>query len=166
MKKIIIAFVLLVIIGLTFLFYPKNIILNKKIIEKENSADEDSSPSDNQQNNPAGKNSISGSSIAGSGGGSSGGAGVASGGTQTNSQNSNCEEIQISYSLRNFVKEQTCNRYEENICVDKTSYCAIEVKNLDSETTGTFTIRFTHFEIQNRNNIIETQDVSFVLSPD
>ena len=63
------------------------------------------------------------------------------------------------------MKEQTCNNYEENICVDKTSYCAIEVKNLDGETTGTFTIRFTHFEIQNQNNIIETEDVSFTLSP-
>ena len=178
MKKVVISLAVIILGILLVLFYS-----NKEISKEEKNSEKNqivkneekninsqiNNVEDNQQNEKTNSEGIFGSvGGGGSGSGSGGGAGggSAGAGAQTNPQGNGCSEMQISYSLRNFIKNTTCNSFDGEICVDKTSRCSLEVQNLDDGTTGIFTIKFTHFELQDQNNILETEPVSFTLSPD
>ena len=171
MKKIAIVLAGIIILILIFTIYPQNKIIGnvtpgknigEQVQQKEKTEVEiyQENEIENQENNFVNRVSE------GSSGGGGSGAGSSVGGTDpANEIPPNCQETQISYSLRKFVKNQTCNIFEGEICTDKNSFCSIEVKNLDDDITGIFTISFTHFELQNPENIIETESESFTLSP-
>lgn len=90
---------------------------------------------------------LSGGGGSGADGGAMGGAdeaGGAGGGESSGSTNggSNCETNQISYGLKNFVKNETCNSFEGENCVDMSYRCSIDVLNLDSNVGGLFGLDF------------------------
>jgi len=85
-----------------------------------------------------------------------------------------CENKNIAYSIDNFRlvanncnKEQdVCNKYFLGICSDKTTFCvdrtiscSLELRNLDSEERGAWTVRFNFYEV-GTNNILKSSDPS------
>lgn len=72
-----------------------------------------------------------------------------------------CVERKISYSLTNLQVNQTCNQLINNICVDKKVHCALEVKNLNNEIGGIFSIEF---EFKTQDTSIEKKVVSASVS--
>lgn len=88
-----------------------------------------------------------GSSSSSSGAAGSGAQSAAAGGnTAGENSNQNCIEQQISYALKNFIKRETCNEFQQNTCVDKTVDCYLEVHNFDSSVSGIFSIKFTFLD--------------------
>ncbi len=77
-----------------------------------------------------------------------------------------CITKQISYSMINLNKTSTCNQYKEDICIDKTIECSIEVHNRDNEIAGFFEIEliFTE-EGSNRENPFDSKTSRFFLEP-
>jgi hypothetical protein len=85
-----------------------------------------------------------------------------------------CENKNIAYSIDNFRivanncnKEQdVCNKYFLGICSDKTTFCvdrtiscSLELRNLDSEERGVFTVRFNFYEV-GTSNAVKNEDAS------
>jgi len=89
---------------------------------------------------------------------------ITEGGNSEDSSNtgtaSNCVYNQISYSIGELNEFYFCNLEQENICVDKTAKCSVEVENFDETLGGNFEIFFTLSEKENKENIIQTQSVS------
>jgi len=81
----------------------------------------------------------------GSGGSGSGSSGGGAGGGDTGGSGVTCTEQQISYVLKNFVKNGFCNSFVDGACVNKRIDCSLEAHNLDGEIGGTFNLKFTFF---------------------
>ncbi len=79
-----------------------------------------------------------------------------------------CENKNIAYSINNFRlvanncnKEQdVCNKYFLGICSDKTTFCvdrtiscSLELRNLDSEERGVWTVHFNFYEVGTSKSI-------------
>lgn len=64
----------------------------------------------------------------------------------TSVSSSNCVVEKISYSLMNSDKITTCNQYQEEICIDKTVECSIEIHNRDSEVSDLFEVELIFLE--------------------
>lgn len=90
-----------------------------------------------------------------------------------------CESREISYYIDNFVLnynicneyQDICKKYTLGICTDKTTFCvdrtiscSLNLKNLDSEKSGTWTIRFNFYEI-GTETAIKTDDISLFIYP-
>ncbi len=158
MKKPTILFPILIAIILVSLFLLINNLIKLTSPPSKNDSPEtnlanqgNESSRDNQeeqteednQNSPA--ESGSGSGAGGSGGGSSN-----SGSASTTNQ---CP--QISYALKNFMKNSICLAYSNNICISKKVDCSVEVHNLDNEISDQFTIKIVLQELENQNTLQE-----------
>jgi len=87
----------------------------------------------------------------GSGGGSSSPGGDSAGAgvnqpTQEQTLTSGCTLQQIAYTIGNLAKNQTCNSYQNEKCIDKIVKCTASVINLDYGTSGIFEVKFLFFE--------------------
>jgi len=100
-----------------------------------------------------------------SGGGGSDSSGETSSFISGSASQNNCEERQISYSLTKFQKTSKCNEFSGQNCIDKTATCSIDVKNLDYNIGGTFTISFTFFDLKDESYIIQTTQVFYPIEP-
>lgn len=89
----------------------------------------------------------------------------------TNSQTnpdleSGCIIKQISYSMINLNKTSTCNQYQDDICIDKTTECSIEVHNRDNEIAGFFEIELIFIEEGSNKEIpLDSKTSKFFLAP-
>jgi hypothetical protein len=83
-----------------------------------------------------------------------------------------CEDKNIAYSIDNFrivayncnEEQDICTKYilgicssKTTFCVDKTVSCSLDLRNLDNEERGTFTVKFSFID-QNSKNTIKTQN--------
>lgn len=64
------------------------------------------------------------------------------GGGETQGFQGGCTLQQVSYGLKNFRKNETCNSYSGEDCVDKSYYCSLDIVNIDSNVAGTFGVNF------------------------
>ena len=62
--------------------------------------------------------------------------------TQEQPTTPGCTLQQIAYAIGNLVKNQTCNAYQNERCVDKTIKCTADVINLDYDVSGIFEVKF------------------------
>ena len=160
---IVLVIILLITIPLTyFIFIDKsqNILKNtfeNIFIPEPTSSQGNPSTTTNDNNQPASE------------GGSNNGGG--SGGGSVNSQNAvgnNCQQQQISYSISNINKIQTCNFLDADstTCIDKSVECSVEVKNLDSQISGTFEIQFLYvLDGQGTDNFFDSTSSESEISP-
>lgn len=78
-----------------------------------------------------------------------------------------CTTKQISYSMENLNKTSVCNQYQDNICINKTVYCLIDIYNKDNEISGFFDIQiFFIEENKTQQDAIDVKTFRFSLSPD
>jgi len=91
-------------------------------------------PKNTEQTTPGGSTSSSSSSS--SSGSSSGGSSSSSEGLST----PDCETEPLSYSLLAINKTETCNSEQNEICLDKTILCSLDVRNRDKKAAGNFKI--------------------------
>jgi len=72
-----------------------------------------------------------------------------------------CILRQVSYSLKKFEKTSVCNEFDVESCIDKTVTCALEVKNFDTEISGTFAISFVFIDEaeENLDTITDSHDL-------
>ena len=90
-----------------------------------------------------------------------------------------CENKEIPYSIDNFVLNyNNCNEKKKDCktgfmgipydcieyCIDRSMSCSLDLRNLDNEASGTWTIRFNFYE-RSTNNLIKANDVSDYLYP-
>jgi len=90
-----------------------------------------------------------------------------------------CESKEIPYSINNFIMNyETCNEYQDvcnkyilgicsdktTFCVDKSVSCSLDLKNLDNEEGGAWTIRFKFYE-RGTDTTIKNDDVTNYLYP-
>jgi hypothetical protein len=73
------------------------------------------------------------------GSGGSGGGGGGSGGA-AGAGNVVCNDVQISYALKNFNTTQECKKMTSGVCIEKMVTCTVDVHNLDDEGGGNFNI--------------------------
>lgn len=77
-----------------------------------------------------------------------------------------CITKQISYSMINLSKKSTCNQYQDDICIDKTTECSIEVHNRDNEIAGFFEIELIFTEEGGNKEIpLDSKTSRFFLKP-
>jgi hypothetical protein len=91
-----------------------------------------------------------------------------------------CETKNLAYNVENFVMDyNTCNEYQDicnkyilgicsdktTFCVDKSVSCSLDLRNLDTEEQGSWTIRFSFYETGTTNLIIDSKDVIQFLYP-
>lgn len=152
MKKLLAAFAILILIALTIIY---SISLFNKPSEtpsptqtqqanQKSQTTQDTSNSNTQDTTSITSSSSSSSSSGSSG--SSGGSGSGSSSSSDDTSSQNCRLEQISYALKNFISNSTCNLYQDEVCIDKTTTCFVNVQNLDQEVSGEFEIRFTFLE--------------------
>jgi len=85
----------------------------------------------------------------------------------TGEEDSNCQIKQITYSMINFNKSSVCNQQQENICIDKTVSCSIEVHNRDDGVQGFFEIELRFIkEGGEKEDAFEVKISEFSLSPE
>jgi len=86
---------------------------------------------------------------------------------QTNyDSESGCITKQISYSMINLNKTSACNQYKNDICIDKTTECSIEVHNRDNKIEGFFEIKLTFIEEGgNKETPLDSKTSRFFLEP-
>lgn len=90
-----------------------------------------------------------------------------------------CETEELAYSIDNFVRSyNTCNEYEDicikyflgictekkTFCVDKSVSCSLNLRNLDNEEQGSWTIKFLFFE-EGTSKDIDSDEISVFLYP-
>ena len=86
--------------------------------------------------------------------------------TDGQSSGTECYEGQISYSITNFNVTSICNAYDEEICLDKTVICSIEIHNMDDDISGFFEIKLLFVEEGgNLENPIDEKTSRFFLEP-
>jgi hypothetical protein len=148
-KTFVITLLVLTTLFLTmlFAFSEQENFLNKYIDKEKLTFDRKKTPTDNQGIDSLGTSTATSSSSTTSGtndvvGGSSGGV--------------NCEKLQISYSFTNIQSSSNCKTYSGPICIEKSLFCSVLVNNLDSSTSGDFTISFLYYHSNNRENIVIT----------
>ena len=150
MKKFIfptIVILLAVIISILFLIFtaekslfisnndknPDSNNFNEDSVDAEESREE---INDQEETNP----SLNGGSSE-SGGGSGGG------GSFSSSRVTGPYCPQISYALRNFIKNSECLSSSDGTCTNKNVYCSVTVENLD-QSIGQFTIEISLYNYQ------------------
>lgn len=90
-----------------------------------------------------------------------------------------CESKDLPYNIANFVlNSNICNENKKECksgfmgipydcieyCVDKTISCSLDLKNLDNEKQGSWTIKFNFYDTSSRNTII-AKDTTLSLYP-
>jgi len=90
-------------------------------------------------------------------GNSQGSSGPISGGQNASS----CQERDITYSLLNLSQNSVCNQYEDEICIDKTVFCSVEINNRD-EKDGFFEIELK-FVLESESVPLEIKSSRFFL---
>ena len=165
MNKIPIMALLIVIIlsGMIYIYFRMDI--DEKVkeylgLEPDNSEEEPEPPPEDDDDPSPPPIYTSG----GPGGGDSGGGGGGGGDGDSDSSEPTCILQQISYSLKNFEKTQTCNQYDQGACINKTVTCSLQLTNLDFETSGTFEMRFNFFEA-GQDEILESLTDSHNVGP-
>jgi hypothetical protein len=81
------------------------------------------------------ENSVETGSVSSGGSGSDGSSGSGSGGDLKG-----CDIQEISYLMGGFITQETCNLFQNGVCVEKTLVCSTVVQNLDDNTLGNFII--------------------------
>lgn len=162
MKKVIIGviFIIIAIIAMISLVYvnlnkenlkniPDNIYDGNDVDPKLNDIPENDRPNDNSgtgsDENPDNDDLKVNVTTTGGGGG---------GGGATGGESTNCEIIQISYALKNFMKNEICNNYDNGKCIDKNIICTLDVYNFDYNIAGDFSIEFKLLE---NENVVDTE---------
>ena len=64
-----------------------------------------------------------------------------------------CTLSQISYGIKNLIKNSNCIEYQGEICTSKDIKCSVETYNYDDETSGDFELEFRLTD--ELNNIIQ-----------
>jgi hypothetical protein len=80
--------------------------------------------------------------------------------TQTSSSTDSCEK-EVSYSLKDSSTQEECLSLEGEVCLTKKVTCSLNVKNLDSATSGNFKIK-TNFLDNSDNLLFSTSSSIFV----
>ena len=148
MKKI-----LVLIIGVLFLIIVLFLYLGYSLINSSKDLNYFSN-SDNKENSGNGgvedsgdnfgdSDSVEDSGFNGEGNGGIGGRTI-DGSDSSNSLSNNCEQ-QIAYAIKDFKKNEICNQFEGDSCIDKSANCSLAAYNLD-DIGGVFKIRFVFFE--------------------
>jgi hypothetical protein len=132
---------------------------DKSIIDKENP---DSSGANVSESGEIGSHNTGGGSSEGSDGGSGGG-GSSDGGSEEGSGTSSCL-TSIPYSLINPQEIQTCNQESNNICLNKTIKCSIEVNNNDDTIEGDFELKAS-FSEKDSEIVFESKTSKVFLGP-
>jgi hypothetical protein len=118
-------------------------------------------PSNNEGNQNSGSSNITEivnqDDQSSSGGGGSGGS---SGGT---SEVRKGTEVRIPHSLGDFVENQECMNYEEEICTYKIVRCSLKLENLDKDVSGIFEIKFSLLDEDQK--IINSENVKLSVNP-
>jgi hypothetical protein len=86
--------------------------------------------------------------------------------TSTTSENilsSQCNQMQISYGIKNLIKKVNCTENNEEGCLLKEVKCSVEVHNYDYETSGNFKLEFSL--IDTSETIIKTLETSEIINP-
>ncbi len=105
------------------------------------------------------------SSSSSSGGISGGGGGEGGGGGSSSSGRVYCEKQDITYSLLNIQKEETCNQLQGEICTSKTINCSIEIHNADDNYEGTFPIELNIYSETDDEYFVDTANKYFTIPP-
>ncbi|MEK6926153.1 MAG: hypothetical protein AABW50_02655 [Nanoarchaeota archaeon] len=102
----------------------------------------------------------------GSSGGGSGGGGSSSSSSSGSggSPESNCSTQEISYSLEDPDKIETCNKYNGIICEDKTVSCSIKIRNRDQNLAGLFKVSMT-FIPNGETNSVGAKNIEISINP-
>ncbi len=154
--------VLIAILVSAFFMLPSGSNPVKAIMQKLNiinSEDQGSSEGESVESSEEG--SASSSSSGGGGGGSGDG-----GGSSPQETENGCYIRQVSYSLENMNTIETCNSYQDEICVDKSVVCSAEVRNRDSAISGIFSIELSFVEDgKGKNEAIEVKVRNLTLGP-
>jgi len=131
-----------------------------------------SEKSDNKNNNEVTENvdssdsgvSSDNSAEAGAGGGGGAGGGSSSGDSGgSDSDSSGCPEIQFAYSIGEVYTNPVCLDYIGESCVEKKINCYSEIRNLEEDLSGLFEIEFVFYEVENRENILSSEQKSLFL---
>lgn len=85
-----------------------------------------------------------------------GGSGGVSSSTEGSGGNLNCQQIQVSYSVKNLKTTSECENYLGEICINKKIQCSFEVYNLDKEVSGDFGFNIYVFKDEDVANIIDS----------
>ncbi len=80
-------------------------------------------------------------------------------------QTENCNPSQVPYALENLEVASICNVLEEEICIDRTTSCSLDVTNLHNTAGGQFTIIFSYTDANQQTYIIDTETISFNIAP-
>src|SRR3989344_5552732 len=146
MKPIPLTIILLVILIIIAFFLLEGEEINLPDI-KDDFFTENSDPDQNSENLESDENAPANNnldSLLNTGGG--GGGGGSGGSTSGSSGSVNCQQNQISYALKDFIKDSECLSYSGNICISKTLTCSVDVYNLDQSTSGTFEMKISIIE--------------------
>jgi len=73
---------------------------------------------------------------------------------QTTTPTAKCTLNQISYGIKNLIKNSNCTEYSGETCISKEVSCSVEVYNYDYETSGNFELEFKLTD--ETENIIKT----------
>lgn len=163
--KIFIIYLISVVLVLTAIFfYYDNFIKNPENINLFNNITKYNSDNLEEEiiNNQSNKQTITGSYFDGDS--SSDRSSSSDSSTATNS-GSSCSYRQISYSIVNLNEFSICNLEEENLCVDKTAKCSVEVINFDKTIGGEFEIKFSFYNEENRKDIIASLFSNTLINP-
>lgn len=125
------------LVGLYFLVDTGSKNLNDDFFVKKNSLTGEDNKETNSIENTT--DNISSNEEGDLGGGTSGGS--------TELVEETCEEqTEISYSIINFNKTETCNELQGEICVDKTINCDFDVYNREDSISGFFKLQIFFVE--------------------
>lgn len=161
--KIIITIFSITLILLLLFYFTKNITSEetKKINQTENNHTNHNQPQTEQSTNTE-KNATKEINTQSQNGESS--SSSANQEENPSIQNSQCTIKQISYSMINPNKTYICNQKENEICINKTIICSIEIHNRDSNINGTFNINLL-FKEENEIEDLHVKNFNFNLEP-
>ncbi len=164
MKKLIFPIIVvlfaLIICILFLIFSAKNNPFSAEDKKDKISTDTDNEPKESgeaseETNNQESDDNLE-SSLGGEGGEGGGGGGGSSSSGETGSGPASCP--QVSYALRNFVKNLECTSYDNEICIEKNVYCSVKVENID-QFSGEFIIGIEIYDIET-SEIIQQFEIS------
>src|SRR3989344_1601470 len=84
---------------------------------------------------------------------------------QSEAQNQECAERQISYSINGFLYISNCLEFEIETCTMKNIICSLDLTNLDHSTSGQFTILFEIVSADKPDELLHVEPVTTMLAP-
>lgn len=85
--------------------------------------------------------------------------------SQSEVQNQECAERQISYSINGFLYISNCLEFEIETCTMQNIICSLDLTNLDHSTSGQFTILFEIVSADKPDELLHVEPVTTMLAP-